>query len=98
MEWLGNVGRRKLDNDLLVASSLVATPTLLGLVDALEQGLSQLDVVQEEVDKGSISLGQGNVIAGRKLYEKNERRIGCQSQIHQREHDKKKGSLLSIQN
>jgi len=69
VEGLGNVGRRELDNDLLSCSSVVATPTSLGLIDALEQGLSQLDVVQEKVDKGTIGLGQDNIVANGELSE-----------------------------
>ena len=38
VERLGNVRRRKLDNDLLVVTNLVASPTLVGFVDLLEQG------------------------------------------------------------
>jgi hypothetical protein len=62
VEGLGDVGRRELDNDLLVTSRLVASPLFFGVVDLVEQRISQFDVVQEKVHKGSICLGRQHVI------------------------------------
>lgn len=73
VEGLGNVGRRKLHDDLLVASRFVASPLFLGVVNLVEQGVGQLDMVQEKVNKWSICLGRQHVIVQLELHFCNKR-------------------------
>lgn len=68
VEGLGNVGRTELYNDLLVSTQVVASPAFLGVVDLFEQALGELDVVEEEVDEGSIGLGLEDVVVELELF------------------------------